>query len=77
MWITKDNIDRFINMDRTTMDCVDRGITKIEYIPEGITHLFCDRNRLTELPKLPNSLINLCCNDNFLTSLPKYLFSSY
>ena len=73
MWITKDNIDRFINMDRTTMDCVDRGITKIEYIPEGITHLFCDRNRLTELPKLPNSLTYLDFRNKLCLSIKRYL----
>jgi len=70
MWITKNNIDRFIDIDRKTMDCVGRGITKIEYIPDGITHLFCDRNRLTELPKLPDSLLYLYCYNNKLTELP-------
>ena len=71
MHITKDNINEFIDIDRKTMDCVGRGITKIEYIPEGITHLFCDRNRLTELPKLPDSLLYLYCYNNKLTEMPK------
>ena len=53
------------------MDCYNSGITKIDYVPEGITHLHLGNNQLTELPKLPESLTNLYCGDNKLTSLPK------
>ena len=69
MHITKDNIGEFIY--GPLMDCSDKGITHIEYIPDDITHLDCDNNRLTELPKLPESLIGLYCGDNKLTELPK------
>ena len=69
MHITKDNINQFIN--GSSMDCSSKGITHIEYIPDGITRLFCRNNKLTELPKLPESLISLCCENNKLTELPK------
>ena len=69
MRITKDNINEFIG--GTSMDCYSMGITKIEFIPEGIKALFCGDNKLTELPKLPESLIHLYCSNNQLTSLPK------
>ena len=72
MRITKYNINEFIN--GTIMNCSDndiRGITHIDYIPEGITHLYCNNNELTELPKLPESLECLDCYNNKLTSLPK------
>ena len=68
MRITKENINEFIY--GTSMDCDNRGITHIEYIPEGITNLYCGDNRLTELPKLPDGLIDLYCYSNKLTSLP-------
>ena len=69
MRITKDNINKFIK--GTSMDCYNIGITKIDYVPEGITHLYCSDNELTELPKLPESLKYLYCFNNKLTSLPK------
>ena len=69
MRITKENIDRFIN--DTKMDCSDRNITKIDYIPDGIRYLHCGSNKLTELPKLPENLVYLYCFCNELTSLPK------
>ena len=69
MQITKDNINEFIN--GSEMDCSGKGITYIEYIPEGITHLYCFNNKLTELPKLPESLKYLSCYSNKLTSLPR------
>ena len=69
MRITKDNINQFI--DGTRMNCPDMGITRIEYIPDGITRLYCRYNRLTELPKLPESLEYLSCYNNQLTELPK------
>ena len=69
MWITKENINEFI--EGSSMDCPSKGITHIEYIPDGITRLDCWNNKLTELPKLPNSLIGLYCGDNKLTELPK------
>ena len=69
MHITKENIHRFIG--GTTMDCYNKGITHIDYIPEGITHLYLGKNELTELPKLPDSLTDLYCYDNKLTELPK------
>ena len=69
MRITKDNINKFIK--GTSVDCIDIGVTKIDYIPEGITHLHLGNNDLTELPKLPDSLIYLYCYNNKLTSLPK------
>ena len=69
MWITKDNINEFTYGD--TMDCSNKGITHIEYIPDGIKRLYCYDNKLTELPKLPESLISLDCYNNKLTSLPK------
>ena len=78
MRITKYNIDRFIN--GSEMNCSNMIITHIEYIPEGITHLYCQYNKLTELlpmgdsygiPKLPDSLKYLDCYDNNLYSLPK------
>ena len=67
MHITKYNINEFIN--GTIMNCSDndiRGITHIDYIPEGITHLYCNNNELTELPKLPESLECLDCYNNNL-----------
>ena len=69
MWITKENINQFI--EGSLMDCSNKGITHIEYIPDGIRHLYCDNNKLTELPKLPESLISLDCDYNELTELPK------
>ena len=69
MIITKDNINKFI--EGSSMDCSNKGITHIEYIPDGITRLDCYNNKLTELPKLPDSLTNLYCGDNKLTELPK------
>ena len=47
MHITKDNINQFIN--GTSMDCSDFGITRLEYTPDGITHLYCYNNKLTKL----------------------------
>ena len=38
MVITKENIEQYIY--GTIMDCSDRGITSIEYLPEGITTAF-------------------------------------
>ena len=64
MWITKENINEFI--EGSSMDCPDMDITHIEYIPDGITHLYCDNNELTELPKLPDGLIHLYCEHNNL-----------
>ena len=64
MIITKDNINEFI--EGTKLYFYNKGITHIEYIPDGITRLFCHSNRLTELPKLPESLIHLSCEDNNL-----------
>ncbi len=69
MHITKENIHKFIY--GKTMNCDNKDITHIEYIPDGITHLYCRNNKLTSLPKLPNGLISLYCNNNKLTSLPK------
>jgi Leucine-rich repeat (LRR) protein len=69
MRITKENIHKFI--DGSEMDCSGKGITHIEYIPEGITHLYFYNNKLTELPKLPESLKYLYCYSNKLTSLPR------
>ena len=64
MVITKENINKFI--EGSSMDCSNKGITHIEYIPDGITRLFCHSNRLTELPKLPESLMGLFCGNNNL-----------
>ena len=69
MRITKDNIHKFIY--GTTMDCIDKDITYIEFIPDCIKYLYCYNNKLTELPKLHDSLINLNCSNNQLTKLPK------
>ena len=69
MRVTKDNINEFI--EGTKLYFYNKGITHIEYIPDGITRLFCHSNRLTELPKLPESLTDLYCSDNKLTELPK------
>ena len=38
MRITKDNINQFVK--GTRMNCPDMGITRIEYIPDGITRLY-------------------------------------
>ncbi len=64
MRITKDNINQFIY--GSLMDCSDKGITRLEYIPDGITSLWCEHNKLTELPKLPESLEYLSCGGNQL-----------
>jgi len=69
MRITKDNIDRFIG--GLIMRCNNMDITKIEFIPEGITHLYCYNNNLTELPILPDNLKYLDCSCNELTELSK------
>ena len=69
MRITKSNINQFI--DRTRISLGSRKITKIDYVPEGITHLHLGNNDLTELPKLPDSLTHLYCYNNNITSLPK------
>ena len=69
MWITKENINKFTYGD--TMYCSGKGITHIEYIPDGITGLDCHNNQLTKLPKLPDGLIRLNCYVNKLTELPK------
>ena len=68
MHITKDNINQFIY--GTTMDCYNMDITKIDFIPDGITHLYCYTNNLTSLPKLPDGLLELSCANNELTELP-------
>ena len=64
MHITKDNIYEFIY--GTIMDCSNKGITRLEYIPDGITHLWCENNKLTSIPKLPESLKRLSCEHNNL-----------
>ena len=64
MRITKENINKFI--EGSSMDCSNKGITHIEYIPDGITGLNCWNNKLTELPKLPESLYYLDCKHNNL-----------
>ena len=69
MHITKDNIYEFIY--GSLMDCSDKGITRLEYIPDGITSLWCENNKLTSIPKLPESLKRLFCSNNQLTELPK------
>ena len=69
MRITKDNINEFIK--GTTMDCYNKGITHIDFIPDNIKYLHCNNNKLTKLPKLPNGLISLYCFCNKLTELPK------
>ena len=69
MRITKENIHKFIY--GTSMDCRDKGITHIDYIPDHIKYLYCGDNKLTSLPKLPESLRNLNCYSNKLTELPK------
>ena len=69
MHITKENINEFTYGD--TMYCSGKGITHIEYIPDGITGLDCHNNQLTKLPKLPDGLIRLNCYVNKLTELPK------
>ena len=69
MWITKENINEFI--EGSSMDCSNKGITNIEYIPDGIKRLYCYNNKLTSLPKLPESLTYLHCRYNELTELPK------
>ena len=75
MWITKENINKFI--EGSSMDCSNTGITHIEYIPDGIKRLYCYNNKLTELPKLPDSLKRLYCRYNRLTELPKLPESLY
>ena len=67
MRITKENINEFIK--DSLMSCPNKGITHIEYIPDGITRLDCWNNKLTELPKLPNSLYYLDCKHNNLPYL--------
>jgi hypothetical protein len=69
MIITKDNIDQFIG--GPIMHCYCKGITSIEYIPEGIIELYCHDNQLTSLPDLPEGLLDLDCSNNLLTQLPK------
>ena len=70
MRITKENIHEFI-YGTTTMNCYNKGITHIEYIPDNIIFLYCYNNKLTKLPKLPESLEYLHCYNNQLTELPK------
>ena len=69
MHITKENIHEFI--DGTRMNCRNKGITHIDFIPDHIKYLHCNNNKLTKLPKLPNGLISLYCGGNKLISLPK------
>ena len=69
MRITKDNINQFIK--GSLMDCNNKGITHIDYIPDNIIFLNCSYNNLIKLPDLPNRLRYLHCNNNNLTSLPK------
>lgn len=68
MIINKSNINNYIV--GTTMNCSKRGITHIEYIPDGITELHCYGNQLTSLPNLPSTLKELDCHNNKITSLP-------
>ena len=68
MRITKYNINEFIY--GSMMNCDNMGVTHIDYIPEGITHLYCGSNKLTSLNKLPESLTHLDCGNNELTKLP-------
>jgi Leucine-rich repeat (LRR) protein len=68
MIISKDNINKFVK--GTMMDCSNRGITYIEFIPEGVSLFYCYNNQLTKLPKLPNGITHLYCDNNELTELP-------
>ncbi len=64
MIISKDNINKFVK--GTMMDCSNRGITYIEFVPEGVSHFYCYNNKLTELPILPENLTSLHCWKNDL-----------
>ena len=68
MIISKDNINKFVK--GTMMDCSNKGITYIEFIPEGVSNFDCSNNKLTKLPKLPNRLKAFDCSNNKLTKLP-------
>lgn len=69
MIISKDNINKFVK--GTMMDCSNRGITYIEFVPEGVSHFYCYNNQLTKLPKLPKGLKAFDCSNNKLTKLPE------
>ena len=67
MIITKSNINKFI--EGSSMDCSNKGITHIEYIPDGITRLFCYNNKLTSMKGCPNEVDQFIFDYNNLTSL--------
>ena len=62
MRITKSNINKFIR--GSIMECSGKGIVSIDYITDGITHLYCHNNQLTNIPNLPESLTRLYCHNN-------------
>ena len=69
MIINKHNVDKYIIGN--ILDCSNKSITSIEYIPNHIRSIYCECNKLTQLPDLPKSLVNLDCHNNKLTQLPK------
>ena len=61
MIIDKDNYKEFLSYDGKELDCSNKGITEIKYLPESLKELDCHYNKLTTLPQLPKSLIMLSC----------------
>jgi len=71
MIIDKSNYKDFLIVDGNALDCPNKGVTEIRYLPESLIILYCENNNLTYLPELPKSLKGLYCHNNELTSLPE------
>jgi Leucine-rich repeat (LRR) protein len=59
-------------MDVVKLDVSNQNLLQLlpQFLPLGLTHLYCDGNLLTSLPTLPSSLKSLSCFKNQLTGLP-------
>jgi len=66
MIIDKNNYKEFLRIGGSALDCSNKGVTEIRYLPESLEVLYCDNNKLTSLPELPESLELLHCYNNRL-----------
>ena len=68
MNLNKEEIDKRVK--NGVLNLSHLGLTKLDYIPEGVKTLYCYNNKLNSLPNLPDSLKYLSCSNNNLNSLP-------
>jgi Leucine-rich repeat (LRR) protein len=80
MIIDENNYKEFLSNDGNVLDCSNKEVSEIKYLPESLIRLYCENNNLTSLPKLPESLKVLYCEYNnliYLPELPKLLKGLY